>query len=623
MIRPHENLKPAAIYLRRSTDKQEQSIGDQRKEIERYAAEHGYAIAHEYLDDAISGTSAAGRKQFQQMIADTQNPRCAFQFVLVYDVKRFSRGGADEAGYYRHLLRQSGVEVIYVSEGFTGDESDEILRPVKQYMARRDSIDLSKTTIRGQVTTAKGGWWSGGTPPYGFDLEYVNRSGRSIGRIRYLETGERQLLSADGTPIRVLSKRERYRKTDGDKVKLAPATPERVGIVQLIFQLYAQGLGYTAIADRLNRDGIPSPRNGMYSSKVKAGWAGSTIKAMLENRAYVGDLVWNRRTSAKFHRISKGRHVVRDRRDFEKLQRNMENDYIVKANAHPALVSRELFGRVKAIQQSRQRNNAGGRSGRSARSRYLLSGLVQCGACGHNFVGQPQNRGRRRKDGSPVKTFYYMCGGYLNKGRAVCCAVRIPQSTIESFVLKEIGKRIYRFLDDGGEAIAKDMIRERADSSGRTDAELLAVQRRLDAIQSEISRLLDCITPDTKDEIGRRIRRLKEDRRVQQDRKAQLDRVKQTVVDADAVANDVVARMRVFPEVFEEGTIEEKKDFVRLFVDGIRVDPGKGHVTVQIRRFPAPESLDTGNASFGMVAGAGFEPATFGLCLPLRLSPPR
>ena len=38
------NKRPAAIYLRRSTDEQEQSIPDQRREIERYAREHGYEV---------------------------------------------------------------------------------------------------------------------------------------------------------------------------------------------------------------------------------------------------------------------------------------------------------------------------------------------------------------------------------------------------------------------------------------------------------------------------------------------------------------------------------------------------------------------------------------------------
>ena len=39
------SLIPAVGYLSRSTHKQEKSIADQKREIERYAAEHGYQIS--------------------------------------------------------------------------------------------------------------------------------------------------------------------------------------------------------------------------------------------------------------------------------------------------------------------------------------------------------------------------------------------------------------------------------------------------------------------------------------------------------------------------------------------------------------------------------------------------
>ncbi|PJA74533.1 recombinase, partial [bacterium CG_4_9_14_3_um_filter_65_15] len=57
-MNPRPNGKiPAAIYLRRSTDRQEKSLGDQRKEILRYAAEHGFEVLAEFVDDGVSGTS--------------------------------------------------------------------------------------------------------------------------------------------------------------------------------------------------------------------------------------------------------------------------------------------------------------------------------------------------------------------------------------------------------------------------------------------------------------------------------------------------------------------------------------------------------------------------------------
>lgn len=159
-------------YLRRSTDRQEQSIPDQRKAVERYATEQGLTVERWYTDDAISGTSVAGRKAFQELIADAQKPGCSFRFVVVYDVKRFGRVDSDEAGYYRHVLKTRGVEVLYATEGFAAPgmscETDDLLRPVKQWQARQESKDLSRVTIRGLLSRSTGGWWMGGVPPLGY-----------------------------------------------------------------------------------------------------------------------------------------------------------------------------------------------------------------------------------------------------------------------------------------------------------------------------------------------------------------------------------------------------------------------------------------------------------------------
>ena len=105
-------MKPAVGYLRRSTDRQEQSLADQQAALERYAGDQGFEILRFYTDDAVSGTSADNRPEFQRLIADATNGRADFRHVLCYDVKRFSRGDNDEAGYYRHLLRKHKIEVV-------------------------------------------------------------------------------------------------------------------------------------------------------------------------------------------------------------------------------------------------------------------------------------------------------------------------------------------------------------------------------------------------------------------------------------------------------------------------------------------------------------------------------
>ena len=61
----HTNHR-AVAYLRRSTDRQEQSIPDQKKAAETYAQQHGFQLVDYYVDDAISGTTTLGRKAFQE-----------------------------------------------------------------------------------------------------------------------------------------------------------------------------------------------------------------------------------------------------------------------------------------------------------------------------------------------------------------------------------------------------------------------------------------------------------------------------------------------------------------------------------------------------------------------------
>ncbi|MCK4774483.1 MAG: hypothetical protein KAT30_06845, partial [Candidatus Krumholzibacteria bacterium] len=166
-----------------------------------------------------------------------------------------------------------------------------------------------------------------------------------------------------------------------------------------------------------------------------------------------------------------------------------------------------------------------------------------------------------------------------------------------------IEERIHQFMDEGGSTLVRELIGEMLSGNDHVREQARLLDQRLDAIEKEIDRLLDCITPDTKDEIGRRIRKLKEERRGIEEEARRLSAVLQNEIDVDKVAEDVTAQMRDFEEVFAEGTIEEKKGFVALFVERIDVDPRTKVAKLRIRRFPAPELLDTGNASFRVVAG--------------------
>ena len=62
----------------------------------------------------------------------------------------------------------------------------------------------------------------------------------------------------------------------------------------------------------------------------------TTVREILQYPTYAGDMVWNRRTSGKFHRIAMKRAVPRRESLSRALEENPEDDWIVVRDAHPA-----------------------------------------------------------------------------------------------------------------------------------------------------------------------------------------------------------------------------------------------------------------------------------------------
>ena len=609
------NDKPAAIYLRRSTDKQEQSIGDQRQELKRYAEEHGFDIVTEYVDDAISGTSAVGRPGFQGMIHDASLADRRFDHVLVYDVKRFSRGSLDEVGYYRHLLSESGVEVHYAAEGFSGQPTDDIMRALKQYLAREESRDLSRVTIRGQLSSVKAGWWCGGMPPYGYDLEYVDSARRAMHRLRYLETGKKEMLDLNGNLMRTLERGQRLPKGQGDKARLVLSTPDRVEVVREIVKMYTQrAMGFRAIASELNGRRIPSPKNGKRSETTHAGWSQSTVRSLLFNPLYTGDAVWNRRTGAKFHRIANERAVPYENGGRRTLVWNQLQDHVVVRDSHPAIIDRETWAEIERLRAEKKRKAGAFRGGRAKESLYVLSGLIRCGRCGHNYVGQSVNKGRPRKDGSRVRTRYYICGGYLTRGTHACQRTPIPAESIEATVWGQIQRQVDAYFGSDGIKIVREVLtRELCEAVAKHALDPRQIKSRTTQIDRDIKRLIGSITSINAKYIDHEIVSLEREKETLERQLAQAKVRETSAASIDAVVSEISSYMQDFKSVVEEGTLAERKEFIRLFVEGIELEPTGKKAVLRIKKFPAPSELDTGKLSFGVVAGTGFEPATFGL----------
>jgi len=601
MIRQNLNTRQdsrAVGYVRRSTDRQEQSIPDQKKALEAYAAEHGFRLVKFYVDDAISGTSTTGRRAFQQMIGDAESPTRRFDIIVVYDVKRFGRIDNDEAGYYRYILRTHGVEVRYVSENFNGDTTDDLLRPVKQWQARQESRDLSKVTIRGLLSKSDTGFWMGGTPPYGYDLRYENADGKFLFILRYMPDGSKQLLDEKETLIRTLARGESLSISKRDHARLVPSDHERVKIIKRLFQMYAeQGKGYRSLADTLNQEGIPTPRGPKWSYIYSGLWTDSTIRSILVNPIYAGDMVWNRRTDGRFHRISKGQAVDRESVHGARLVPNQKEDWIVVRDAHPPLISRRLFEQAKqrleshpkSIEQRQRisRLNTHGKTWNGQRSRFILSGLMKCSLCGYRYQGVTRVKGKKRLDGTQVKTRYYGCGGYITKGKKVCQMNSIPQKILESRVIDAVLDFYKPYLDKGGRKKLAEAVKKQIGSEGK---ELVVARQRAQTKQKRIDQiinnLLDNITSTNREYVDRRLNELKQQRQQLEARLEELDQLSLSQAEIDSIVTDSMQFLSGLEFTLRQGLPQEKLVALRQCIERFWIDKPAGTIKLAIRLVP-------------------------------------
>ena len=85
-------MKRAALYIRVSSDKQVKegdSIPAQREALRKYAKEHNFLIAGEYIDDGISGTKYSQRDELQRMLSDVEARK--IDIILFTKLDRYFR----------------------------------------------------------------------------------------------------------------------------------------------------------------------------------------------------------------------------------------------------------------------------------------------------------------------------------------------------------------------------------------------------------------------------------------------------------------------------------------------------------------------------------------------------
>ena len=108
----------AIAYLRKSTDRQEMSLPDQKKALEKYAISHNFKIIKYFTDEAISGKTAKDRPAFMGMIKYAKNSANNFDAILVYSINRWGRfEDPIESLYWEFEVKKHNRKVIISFHG--------------------------------------------------------------------------------------------------------------------------------------------------------------------------------------------------------------------------------------------------------------------------------------------------------------------------------------------------------------------------------------------------------------------------------------------------------------------------------------------------------------------------
>jgi site-specific DNA recombinase len=385
-------MKPvrAAVYIRMSDDKQENSPERQRSTIYPYLERQGYKMVGDpYEDHGMRGWDQT-RPDFQRLLRDAR--RGLFDVIVVDEVSRLSRD--DEWEFIELVanpLRNAGVVVDSVSNGRQNwnDVVGLITLAVNQSRSSLESVEMARRVATGFATKAKKGDLVLGRPPFAY---------------------------------------ERHRGHDGNFGPLVPGKPEDVRRLRWMFDAYGnQDWSLQRIATALNAQEAPTPQGGM-------NWSAATVRIILRNRVYVGDYVFGETTEARYYRVngpSPDRKAVQGKKP--PRVKTPQHEHIIIANHHPALVAPDLFEKVQRLMvQNRKRTTP------HLIRNFLFSRLLFCGRCGNSMIGATE-----RRKGKETKT--YRCSGNMRGGQEVCSAIRISEERALTLVL---GGLAHRYLTE-------------------------------------------------------------------------------------------------------------------------------------------------------------------------------
>ena len=324
------NIYRAVIYIRlseadegKSYESESESITNQRNLLMNFVKEKGFIFVGEYVDDGYSGTNFE-RPGFTKMIEDIKNKMA--NLVIVKDLSRLGRDHVMTGYYIENFFPENNIRFISLQENYdsainqASNDSSTFIIACNDYYSRQNSIKI-RSVLNDK---RKKGKFIGSNPSYG------------------------------------------YMKEPEEKGHLIP-DPEYAPVVKKIFEMAASGVGLSDIASYLNDNKIKTPsslkrKNPNSKMRYNEQWTTSSVKKILKNRMYTGDMVQSTQTKVNYK--SKKKKAL------------PKSNWDIVPGTHEPLVDKLTFER---IQGNVKRTN----KSISKRDKRLFENLLFCKECGN------------------------------------------------------------------------------------------------------------------------------------------------------------------------------------------------------------------------------------------------
>ena len=378
------------IYIRLSQEDKDkkyesdsESVINQKELLRNYVKNNNFNLVKEYVDDGFSGTDFE-RPGFKSLLEDINNKK--INCVIVKDLSRLGRDHVMTGYYIETFFPENNIRFISILESFdsfknqASNDSSTFIIACNDYYSKQNSIKIRNVLNEKR----KSGKFVGSLPCYG------------------------------------------YMRDPKDKGHLIP-NPETAPIVKKIFKWRADGIGPTEIANRLNKLHVVTPsgyKKTNYSSRLidRDNWNISTVKKILINRIYTGDLVQHTQTKVSYKSKKK---ITLD----EKL-------WIVVENTHEPLVDKDTFDYVNNLRKRNTRNY----EIKTGREKRLLEGKLFCKECGNRLTVLY----RKKQDYWSVN-----CNRYSRDPvRGRCYSHFYPYNYLEEQVLEQINKSVSKLMKE-------------------------------------------------------------------------------------------------------------------------------------------------------------------------------